>query len=79
MIFSIYFYIIYTIMKKNIHPKDNNLKITCSSCKNIMEIVSTSSKINIDVCSKCHPFYTNQAYSTRALGRVDKFRKKYQK
>lgn len=64
---------------KNIHPKYNsNVKVTCS-CGNTFETGSTIDKINVEVCSACHPFYTGTAKFIDTAGRVDKFKAKLEK
>lgn len=66
-------------MKKDIHPKyNNNVKVTCS-CGNTFETGSTIDKINVEVCSACHPFYTGTAKFIDTAGRVDKFKAKMEK
>jgi len=45
-------------MNKEIHPKYNKAKITCSTCDSVYEIGSTEETIKIDTCSNCHPLYT---------------------
>ena len=64
-------------MKQNIHPKYNEVNVTCS-CGNTFTTGSTKGDIKVEVCSKCHPFYTG---SKRLLveegGQIDKFKKKY--
>ena len=65
-------------MKKDIHPEYTLTKVTCI-CGNVMEFRSTKKEIHIDACSACHPFYTGQQRITSVAGRVEKFRKKYQK
>lgn len=63
-------------MKNAIHPKYNdNVKVTCS-CGNSFETGSTVEKIDIEVCSACHPFYTGTAKFIDTAGRVDKFKAK---
>lgn len=63
-------------MKSNIHPKYNeNVKVTCS-CGNSFETGSTIDKIEAEVCSACHPFYTGTAKFIDTAGRVDKFKAK---
>ena len=64
-------------MKKNIHPEVKDCTVTCA-CGETFTVKSTKSEINVEVCSKCHPFYTGdtQNRASRA-GRVDKFNKKY--
>ena len=60
---------------KTIHPKYYpNAKVTCS-CSNSFTIGSTLPEIRVDVCSKCHPFYTGQMKYLDTLGRVEKFKK----
>ncbi len=64
-------------MKTDIHPKYKELTVTCS-CGSEFQTRSTLSKdLSIEVCSKCHPFYTGQQKILDTGGRVDKFRKKY--
>jgi large subunit ribosomal protein L31 len=64
-------------MKANIHPKYIDSKITCSSCGNVIETKSTKGDILVEICSNCHPFYTDKARTNITTGRVDKFKKKY--
>ena len=63
-------------MKEGLHPNYNQTTITCA-CGNVLEVGSTKKDIKVDICSKCHPFYTGQQKATQARGRVDKFNKKY--
>ena len=64
-------------MKPEIHPSYKEITVTCS-CGNTFETRSTASKpIHIDVCAKCHPFYTGKQKIVDTGGRVDKFRRKY--
>jgi len=64
-------------MKVDTHPEYKELTVTCS-CGNEFKTRSTLSKdLSIEVCSKCHPFYTGQQKILDTGGRVDKFRKKY--
>ena len=51
-------------------------KVVCS-CGETFETMSTKELIEVEVCSKCHPFYTNQQSRKTHTGRVDKFNKKY--
>ena len=50
--------------------------ITCG-CGSILKTRSTRKDISIEVCSKCHPFYTGQQKYVDSAGRVEKFQKKY--
>ena len=63
-------------MNKEIQPKYETLTVTCN-CGNTFETRSTKEKINVEVCSNCHPFYTGKQRAAAAKGRVDKFNKKY--
>ncbi len=64
-------------MKTDIQPTYYKAKVTCT-CGNEFVTGSTIEEIKIEVCSKCHPFYTgSQKLLLEAGGRVDKFKKKY--
>ncbi|MFA6807400.1 MAG: 50S ribosomal protein L31 [Eubacteriales bacterium] len=64
-------------MREKIHPKYEQTTITCV-CGNVIETGSTRKDIKVEVCSKCHPFYTGGGQRfLDAGGRVDKFKKKY--
>ena len=66
-----------TIMKPEIHPSYQEIKVVCS-CGNEFTTKSTlTDELHIDVCSSCHPFYTGQQKIVDTAGRVDKFRRKY--
>ena len=63
-------------MKKGIHPMYKKSTVVCA-CGETFEVESTTDTINVEVCSKCHPFYTNKQSRKSHTGRVDKFNKKY--
>lgn len=64
-------------MQESIHPSYETIKVTCS-CGNSFNTGSTlSSDLDIEVCSKCHPFYTGKQKLVDTAGRVEKFRNKY--
>ena len=63
-------------MKKDIHPKYETCKVTCS-CGNAFETRSTQSEIKVAVCNACHPFYTGKKGRAFEAGRLEKFRQKY--
>ena len=63
-------------MKKGIHPKYGPAVIRCA-CGNTLETISTVPEIRVEICSKCHPFYTGQQKAAQARGRIDKFNRKY--
>jgi len=61
-------------MKPEIHPKyHENAVITCV-CGNIIKTGSTREKMEIEICSKCHPFYTGTEKLIDTAGRVEKFK-----
>jgi large subunit ribosomal protein L31 len=60
-------------MKKDIHPKYfPKSKISCA-CGNVMTVGSTKEDIKVDLCSKCHPFYTGKQKIVDSARRVEKF------
>ena len=65
-------------MKKDIHPTMVDCKVTCA-CGETFETMSThqGDEIKVDICNKCHPFYTGKRKIVDSSGRVDKFKKKY--
>ena len=63
-------------MKKGIHPKYESTSITCV-CGNVIETFSTAKDINIEICSKCHPFFTGKQKLIDTTGRVERFKKRY--
>jgi large subunit ribosomal protein L31 len=64
-------------MKTDIHPKYTEITVTCT-CGNAFQTRSTlGTKLDIEVCSNCHPFYTGKQKLLDTGGRVDRFRKKY--
>ncbi len=63
-------------MKQGIHPKYNQTTIRCA-CGNIIETGSTKETIVVDVCSKCHPFFTGKQKLVDTGGRVDRFKKRF--
>jgi large subunit ribosomal protein L31 len=64
-------------MKADIHPKYDEVNVSCS-CGNTFKTRSTAGHdLSLDVCSACHPFYTGKQKMLDTAGRVDKFRQKY--
>jgi large subunit ribosomal protein L31 len=63
-------------MKEGIHPKYVEATITCA-CGNVIKTRSTVAKIDVGICSACHPFYTGKQKLIDTAGRVERFRKKY--
>ena len=66
-------------MKKGIHPKYNKIIVKCATCGNEFETGSTAKELKVDTCSNCHPFYTGQQKILDSEGRVERFKKRYQK
>lgn len=64
------------IMREGIHPTYYQAKVVCN-CGNEFVTGSTKSDIHVEVCSKCHSFYTGQQKTAAARGRIDKFNRKY--
>ena len=64
------------IMREGIHPDYHQATVTCN-CGNTFVTGSTKKDIHVEICSKCHPFYTGQQKASRTDGRIDKFNKKY--
>jgi len=63
-------------MKKGIHPEYRETTITCV-CGNVIETRSTVESIRVEICSKCHPFFTGKQKLVDTAGRVERFRRKY--
>ena len=63
-------------MKEGMHPTYNQTTITCA-CGNVLEVGSTKTDLKVDVCSKCHPYWTGNLRLDTKGGRADRFKKKY--
>ncbi|GEO27010.1 50S ribosomal protein L31 [Alicyclobacillus acidoterrestris] len=63
-------------MKPDIHPHYHTVTVTCA-CGNTFETGSVKESLRVEICSKCHPFYTGKQKLIDAGGRVDRFNKKY--
>ena len=63
-------------MKKGIHPKYVDAVVTCG-CGERFETRSTQDVIKVEICYKCHPFYSGKQRFVDTAGRVEKFQKKY--
>ena len=63
-------------MKAGIHPDYQQTTIRCA-CGNVIETGSTKKDIRVEVCSKCHPFYTGKQKMVDTGGRVSRFNKKF--
>ena len=65
-------------MRKGIHPEYYKANVKCV-CGNQFTVGSTVKEINVEICSKCHPFFTGKQKLVDSAGRVERFRKKYAK
>jgi large subunit ribosomal protein L31 len=63
-------------MKKKTHPEYKETTIHCA-CGEVINTRSTKSNVRVDICSKCHPFFTGQQKLIDSAGRVERFVKKY--
>lgn len=63
-------------MKENIHPNYVDSVIKCA-CGNEVKTRSTKPEIRVEICSKCHPFFTGKQKLVDTGGRVDRFKKKF--
>jgi large subunit ribosomal protein L31 len=66
------------VMKEGIHPSYPPARVSCA-CGNTFVTHSTRGDFQVDVCSACHPFYTGTQKLIDTAGRVDRFRKRYEK
>ncbi|MBO5218555.1 MAG: 50S ribosomal protein L31 [Clostridia bacterium] len=65
-------------MKEGIHPEYKEVTIKCA-CGETVVTKSTKGDMRVEICSKCHPFYTGKQKLVDAGGRVDKFKKRLEK
>jgi large subunit ribosomal protein L31 len=65
-------------LKEGIHPAYNETVVVCA-CGEKFTTRSTRQQIQVDICSKCHPFFTGKQKIVDAEGRVEKFKRKYAK
>lgn len=63
-------------MQKGIHPNFEKTTITCA-CGNVIETRSTKKDIKVEICSKCHPFFTGKQKLVDTGGRVEKFNRRF--
>uniref|UniRef100_A0A832LW39 Large ribosomal subunit protein bL31 n=1 Tax=Caldimicrobium thiodismutans TaxID=1653476 RepID=A0A832LW39_9BACT len=64
-------------MKKNIHPEYYDDAVIRCACGNEIRVGSTRKEIRVEVCSKCHPFFTGETRFVDTEGKIEKFMKKY--
>ena len=63
-------------MKANIHPKYTEVTVSCA-CGETFKTRSTKGDIRLEICSKCHPFFTGKQKLVDTAGRVERFQRKY--
>ncbi len=63
-------------MKQKIHPNYVEATVTCA-CGNSWKTRSTKEQLHLDVCSRCHPFFTGEQRIVDTEGRVERFKKRY--
>ena len=64
------------LVKKGIHPDYKTATVKCA-CGNTFETRSTAGDMKVDICSKCHPFFTGKQKLVDTGGRVDRFNKRF--
>ena len=64
------------VVKQGIHPNYVETTITCA-CGEVIKTRSTKENIRVEICSKCHPFFTGKQKLVDAGGRVDRFKKRF--
>jgi large subunit ribosomal protein L31 len=65
-------------MKDGIHPQYEKAQVRCA-CGETFETRSTKPQLRVDICSKCHPFYTGKQHLVDVGGRVDRFNRRFGK
>ena len=65
-------------MKQGIHPEYKVATVVCA-CGNRFETMSTQDEVHVEICGTCHPFYTGKQRLVDTAGRVDRFKRKYEK
>lgn len=63
-------------MKKDIHPAYGEAVVRCA-CGETFKTGSTKGELTVEICSKCHPFFTGRQKLVDSGGRVDRFKKRY--
>jgi large subunit ribosomal protein L31 len=63
-------------MKKETHPDYNETTITCA-CGEVIHTSSTKKNIRVEICSKCHPFFTGEKKFIDSAGRIERFKNRY--
>ena len=66
-------------MKANIHPKYAEVTVSCACGETFKTRSTKGSEIRLEICSKCHPFFTGKQKLVDTAGRVERFQRKYKK
>ncbi|MDA0988436.1 MAG: 50S ribosomal protein L31 [Chloroflexi bacterium] len=65
-------------MKTEIHPKYYpDAEVTCGSCGNVFVVGSTKPSLRVEICSKCHPFFTGEQRLIDTEGRVERMKRRF--
>ena len=65
-------------MKENLHPEYHDVTVTCAcGASFVTGTTKQADAIKVDICNKCHPFFTGKQKLVDSGGRVDKFKKRY--
>lgn len=65
-------------MREKIHPDYKDTEISCA-CGEVIKTRSTRQNIKVEICSKCHPFFTGRQKLMDTAGRIEKFKTRYAK
>ncbi|MEK6374383.1 MAG: 50S ribosomal protein L31 [Acidobacteriota bacterium] len=65
-------------MKTEIHPQYHQVNVHCA-CGETFTTGSTKKELRVEICSKCHPFFTGKQKLVDSAGRIDRFQRKYAK
>lgn len=66
-------------MKPGIHPEYHQATVSCASCGETFTVGSTRAEIRVDVCSKCHPFFTGKQQVVDTTGQVERFQRRLER
>jgi large subunit ribosomal protein L31 len=58
------------------HPETHLVDVTCATCGTSFTVRSTAAKLNVDVCSSCHPVYTGMQRSVAGGSRIERFNRR---
>lgn len=65
-------------MKQGLHPEYHEVTAVCS-CGNSFQTRSTLKDLHVEICSACHPYFTGKQKLLDSAGRIERFRRKYEK